>query len=122
MTALFFSGAFCMQQKPALNYFEKPQTLVGLHSHSEEAFALNELLEIIFTGHVNHIHAHSDHDDETSHTHPHEHTSPKFVSMLDFLPVGFNFIFDNFKSPWPSEYQLHGAISFQSEILRPPIS
>ena len=114
ITALFFFGAFCLPQKPVPD--------ADLHTHSQATFTLNELLEIVFTGHVNHAHAHNDHDEDASHSHPHEHASLKLVLLFDFLPAAFNFTFDSFKSPWPNELHMNLAKSFQCEILKPPIS
>lgn len=121
ITALFFFGAFCMQQKTVMNFFERSNSTVELHTHSDESFELDELLEIVFTGHVNHTHEHNDHDEDTAHSHQHEHTSHTFASLFDFLPTAFTFNLDNFKSSWPNDSIKHLAKSFQSEILRPPI-
>lgn len=118
VVALFFIAAFCLQQKPVSN-FTKPESF---HTHSDDSFALKELIEVIFTGHISHIHEHNDHDDTDSHSHPHEHTSPKFVTLFDFLPENFVFIIESYKSTWPLRANQNLANNFQSDILRPPIS
>ncbi len=122
ITAFFFFSAFCMQQKTLMNNFEKPNSNIGIHSHSDDSLAFNELLEIIFTGHINHVHEHNDHDEDSAHSHPHEHISPKFASLVDFLPVAFTFNLDKLKTLWPNDPQRNSAKAFQSEILRPPIA
>lgn len=119
--AVFYFCAFFMQQKPVTIFSEQPFFADEYHAHTDKPLALDEILEVIFTGQVNHAHEHNDHGEKNSHSHSHEHTSPYLVSSLEFLTPAFIFNLVNSKSPWPSISYQNLAEPFQSEILRPPI-
>ncbi len=108
-------------QKNLVSFFMSQAS--NLHVHQDSQILLTDLVEYIFTGHIEHSHSHHDEDaDSNNHEHSHHHVSTLSPTVGDFMTETFQFHNSLVKLSWPVKAQLVLFKSFQSEILRPPIN
>lgn len=119
IAVLFFIFAYGIRQNPLQSTGQGQTT--ALHEHEENILNLNEMVEFIVTGQLEHSHPHSDHDDDSSHEHSHSHSSTTAASSMDFISESFQIFFSVLISGWTQSVHRNLAKSFQSELLRPPI-
>lgn len=119
LALFFFFFAYGFRQKAVQNFANVPQT--SIHEHSSRSFHFSEVLEYILTGQIEHSHAHTDHEEDSPHEHSHQHSSFTTTSLVDIISENYQIGFSAHVSSWPRGNELDLAITFQSELLRPPI-
>jgi hypothetical protein len=92
-----------------------------LDQHTLEVESLNEFLEYMLTGTLEHSHEHQDENDESEHADSHRHTLTTAHSFDVFISSEFliNLLFTT--QSWPPNLLATKIWSFSTEILRPPI-
>ena len=89
--------------------------------HILKVESLNELLEYMWTGTLEHSHEHQDDHDETEHNHSHRHTLAVAHAIDDFISSEFSFNLLFTTQSWPINQLTTKVGAFCTEILRPPI-